>query len=207
LWDNCLDQIWESSGEQIPDPPKWPSQSEVVELLNIENWNSQCRKLFVRQLFGSNLAVFQGTKFQGPPRGRQYLVQTIVSQATSYIMSFNFLCWAVQKFHFRRAIFGGRGAGPPRGTPNLISWKTAKFGPNNCLANNFLHCEFQLSILNSSKVLLWGGGAGICPQNTPNLVQTIVSQTSSSFNIVCFNFLLYSAVQVSFWRVHLLEDP
>jgi len=33
---------------------------------------------------------------------------------------------------------------PPRRTP--------KFG-QNCVTNNFLHCEFQLSTLSSSKVL------------------------------------------------------
>jgi len=31
-----------------------------------------------------------------------------------------------------------------------------KFGQNNCLTNNFLHCEFQLSMFSSLKVLFWG---------------------------------------------------
>jgi len=34
--------------------------------------------------------------------------------------------------------------------------KTPKFGPNNSLTNNFLHCEFQLSMFSSSKVLFLG---------------------------------------------------
>jgi len=34
---------------------------------------SECRKLIVRQLFGPNLAVFQGTKF-GVPLGRSKLL-------------------------------------------------------------------------------------------------------------------------------------
>jgi len=42
-----------------------------------------------------------------PSKGPPNLVETIVSQTTSYIMSFNYLCWAVQNFHFRRAIWRG----------------------------------------------------------------------------------------------------
>jgi len=56
--------------EQTLAHPKWPSQSEIFELLNIDCQNSQCRKLFLRQLFGPNLAVFQETKF-GVPLGEQ----------------------------------------------------------------------------------------------------------------------------------------
>jgi len=41
-------------------------------------------------------------------------------------------------------VFLGR-AIPPKNPEDLVPWKTAKFGPNNCLTNNFLHCEFQLS--------------------------------------------------------------
>jgi len=40
--------------------------------------------------------------------------------------------------------------------------KTSKFSQNNCLTNNFLHCEFQLSMSSRSKWLFfrptfWGG--------------------------------------------------
>jgi len=47
------------------------------------------------------------------------LIQTIVSQTTSYILSLNFLCSAVQKFHFGKAI--GFALPPPPG-------RTLKFG-------------------------------------------------------------------------------
>jgi len=76
------------------------------------------------------------------------LVQTLVSQTTSitsYIVSFNFLCSAVQKFPFGRAILGRWGFAPQR---------TSKFGRNNFLTINFLHYEFQLSMLSSSKISL-----------------------------------------------------
>jgi len=149
------------------------------------------------------------------------LDQTIISQKSSYIVSFNFLCSAIQKFYFRGlapspwrlpnliqtiiseriflhcefqpsmlsslkvlflAIFGGS---PPRRTP--------KFGKNNCLTYNFLHCEFHLSMLSNSKVLFWGGILGGFlpppPQRTPNLIKIIVSHTTSY--IVSFIFLQY----------------
>jgi len=53
------------------------------------------------------------------------------------------------------------------------------------LANVFLHYEFQLSMLSSSKVSFLGVHSH--PQGPPNLVQTIASQTTSY--IVSFNFL------------------
>jgi len=101
------------------------------------------------------------------------LVQTIVSQTTFYIVSFNFLCSAVQKFHFGRTIWGA-GVCPPE-NPQIWS--------NHCLTilqlrtlwvatfyveqftNNFLHCKFQLSMYSSSKISLWEGhlwGVGVC---------------------------------------------
>jgi len=51
---------------------------------------------------------------------------------------------------------------PPRanpqkwGLPFPLPRKTPKFGPNNCHTNNFLHCEFQLSMFSSSKVSFLG---------------------------------------------------
>jgi len=56
------------------------------------------------------------------------------------IVSFDFLCSAVQTFHVE-------GSYP---------WKTPKFSQNNCLTNNFLYIEFLLSMKSSSKV---GGGS------------------------------------------------
>jgi len=49
-----------------------------------------------------------------PPPRTPNLAQTVVSQITFNIMSFNFLCWAVQNFHFGRAIlfWGERGFSP-----------------------------------------------------------------------------------------------
>jgi len=86
------------------------------------------------------------------------------------------------KIHFRRAILGGGGdLLISRGTPNLVPWKTAKFGTNNCIINNFLHCEFHLSMFSSSsKILLWeeNFGEGVPPHTPPggllNLDQAIV---------------------------------
>jgi len=88
------------------------------------------------------------------------------SQTTSYIVTFNFLCSAFQNFHFEKAIFEG-----------FAPQRTPKFGPNNCLTNNCLHYEFQLSMFSCSNISLRGWG--FAPQGSPNLVQTIVSQTTS----------------------------
>jgi len=51
------------------------------------------------------------------------LVQIIVSQTTSYTVSFNFLCLAVKKFHCGRGNWGAGVCPPPRRNP--------KFGPSN----------------------------------------------------------------------------
>jgi len=71
------------------------------------------------------------------PRRTPNLVQTIVSQTSSYIVCFYFLCWAFKKFHFGEFAFQ----------------MVPKFCLNNCLTNIFLHCEFQLFMLNSLKIL------------------------------------------------------
>jgi len=36
------------------------SQDATFELLNLESWNSQCRKMFMRQLFWPNLGILRG---------------------------------------------------------------------------------------------------------------------------------------------------
>jgi len=73
------------------------------------------------------------------------LVQTVVSQITFYIISFKFLCWEVQKFHFGRAIFWGKGK-------DSLPLRTPKFGRNSCLTNNFLMSfSFLPRMLSSSK--------------------------------------------------------
>jgi len=43
--------------------------------------------------------------------------------------------------------------------------RTSKFTQNNCLTvtNNFLHCEFQLSIFSGLKVSFWGGHFEVSP--------------------------------------------
>jgi len=103
--------------------------------------------------------------------------------------------FSISKIPLWEGHFGGLPLSPE--APNLIPWRTPKFGPNNCLTNNFLHYEIQLSMLSSSKVLFWGGVAPRGPQiwfpeRPLNLVKTIVSQTTSY--VVTFNFLC-SALQ------------
>jgi len=126
------------------------------------------------------------------PRGTLNFVRTIVSRTSSYIVSFNSLCWAVEQF--KSFIFGKtiRGS-PPRRAP--------KFCPNNCLINNFLLCEFQLSMLSSSKVSFLRP-FGSSPRRPPNLVKIIVSPTTSY--IVSFNFIR-QAVQNGPFLAHILE--
>jgi len=41
-------------------PPKMAPKNETFELLNIESRNSECRKLYMRQLFWPNLGVLRG---------------------------------------------------------------------------------------------------------------------------------------------------
>jgi len=61
--------------------------------------------------------------------------------------------------------------------------------------------KFQLSMLNSSKILFWGlfGGRSL-PRGTPNLVKIIVSPTT--FYIVSFNFLC-QAIQNGLFLAHI----
>jgi len=86
-------------------------------------------------------------------------------------------------------IFGG--LPPLRRTPNC--------GQNNCLTYNFLHCEFQISMLSSSKVSFWGGHfGGVCSLlEFPTLAKIIVSHTTSY--ILCFNFLCWAVLKFHFW--------
>jgi len=58
MWDNYFDQIWGLS--EGANPQKWPPKNKTFELLNIESWNSEYRKLYVRQLFWPNLGVLRG---------------------------------------------------------------------------------------------------------------------------------------------------
>jgi len=81
-----------------------------------------------------------------------------------------------------------------------------KLGQNNRLTSNFLHCEFQLSMFSSSKVLFREGGyfGGSTLAGLPNLVSLIVSQITSY--IVSFKFL-GSAVQKFYFKEPFSESP
>jgi len=90
------------------------------------------------------------------------------------------------------------------GSPPL---RTPKFGRNNCLTYNFLHSEFQLSMLSSSKVLFWGVNIGgvLPPVRHPNLIKIIVSHTTSY--IVSFNFLCQAIQNGPFFDPHFGGSP
>jgi len=113
------------------------------------------------------------------------LVRLIVSQITSYIVSFNILCSAVQKFRFGGDILGG-----------FLPPEEPQIWLNNCLPSNFLHCEFQLYMFSSSKVLYRGHFGGSSPRRALNLVRLIVSEISSY--IVSFNFLVLAVQKFHF---------
>jgi len=90
---------------QTPAPPKWSSQSETFELLNIESWYSQCRKLFVRQLLGPNLVVFRGIKFgvllgeenprppKWPSQSKNFELLNIESRNSQYEVVWETIVW------------------------------------------------------------------------------------------------------------------
>jgi len=106
---------------------------------------------FQLSMLSSSQVLFLGAILRGlPPEGLPTLVKIIVSPITFYIINFKFLCWAVQKLRFGKRHFG---VFPPLRTP--------KFGQNNCLTYNFLHSEFQLSMLSSSKVSFLEGQFGV----------------------------------------------
>jgi len=126
--------------------------------------------------------IIVSIKFGGPPEDGKLHFSGFTPRRTSKFGSntcltniflhcvYNFLCLAVEKFHFGG--FFRRGG--------LTPWRNRKFGPNNCLTNaflhyefrlvlcwanncltnNFLHYEFQLSMLSSSKISLWEGYLG-----------------------------------------------
>jgi len=88
------------------------------------------------------------------PEGRPNLVRLIVSRTNQikecfvgkvkiatfcYIVSFNFLCWVVQWV----------------GLWVLFLTENPQFGQSDCFPNILLYCEFQLSVLSSSKVWFW----------------------------------------------------
>jgi len=106
------------------------------------------------------------------------MVQTIVSQTSSYIVCFNFLCSAVHKIHFDGGCFQG-----------FTSWR-AQIWSKQLSHKQLLHYEFQLSMLSSSKNLtlggpFWGGRMEFPP---PPHQRT---WKFSSNNCLTNNFLLY----------------
>jgi len=95
---------------------------------------------------------------------------------TNMFLSFNFLC-----SEFKVSLWGSFS---PR--------RTLKFGPNNCLTNYFLRCEFQLSMLTSSKVsfpLLRGPS---------NLDQTVWRTLKFGPNLSYTNIFLLCELQLSY---------
>jgi len=114
-----------------------------------------CSKNFT---LGGPFLALGGWRFASP-RGSPNLVQTIVSQTSSYITSFNFLCWAVQKFHLGRAILRGRGSSPPE-DPQI--WFPGR--PLNLVQTVVSQTTFNtLSMFRSSKVSFWEGHFGGLP--------------------------------------------
>jgi len=148
---------------------------------------------------------------------------------------FNFLGSAVQKFHFGGGFFWG--LPHPLEDPKIWSkqlfhkclptlWvstscmlssggfapsRTPKFGPNNCLTNIFLHYEFQLSLLNSSKVWFWGVCFPLPSWKTPKFGPN--NCLTNNFLYCEFQLSMLSSTKVSFlgrlfWGVHpLLPVP
>jgi len=82
------------------------------------------------------------------------------------------------------------------------------FGPNNCLINNFLHYEFQQSMLSSSKISLWkgnflGGGKGLLlPPRTPKFGPN--SCITNNFLHYEFQLSMLSSLKISLWDCHFL---
>jgi len=141
-------------------------------------------------LNSSKVSFWEDHFFEGfaPPEEPTNLVRTIVSQTFFYIVSLKFQCWAVQKFRFGEP-FGG-----------FVLSEDPKFGQNISLTYNFLHSEFQLSMLSSSKVLFWR----FSPRRPPYLVKIFVSLTTSY--IVSFNFQRQAVQNGPFWA-HILGSP
>jgi len=105
----------------------------------------------------SKVSLRVGKLREGFPQRTPNIVQTIVSQTSSYIVCFNFYVGQLKSF-----ILGG----------SLLQ-RDLKFCPSNCLTNIFLQCEFQLSMLNSLRVIFlekqfWGSSPRRAPKFCPN---------------------------------------
>jgi len=74
--------------------------------------------------------------------------------------------------------------------------RTHKFGPNNCLTNNFLHCEFKLTMLNSAKVSFGGHFEGLHPWRTSKCGQN--NCLTYNFQNCEFQLSMLSSSKVSF---------
>jgi len=130
------------------------------------------------------------------------LVQTIVSQTSSYIVCFNFLCWAVKSFILRGSL--------PQKDPKILSEQLShKHLPTLWVSTlyveqfkrkNFLLCKFQLSMLSISKVLFleWLFWMGSPPRRIPKFGQNIIVSPTTSY-IVSYNCLRQAVQNDPFW--------
>jgi len=155
--------------------PFWGISSEGSQILSKQLSYKQLLTLWVSSFYAEQLKsfIFGGLPLGGPPN----LAKIIVSPTTFYIVSFKFLCWAVQKLRFGRGAFWG--VCPLIGLPNLakiiVSHTTSYI-----LSFNFICWAVQ-------KFRFWGPYWGVLPPRPPNLVKIIVSHTT--FYIVSFIFL------------------
>jgi len=139
-----------------------------------------------------------------PPRTPN-LAQTILSQTISYIMSFYFLRWAVQKFQFKGHLLGERGLLLLPRTQNLVQTVVSQIS-SYIMSFNFLYYWAVQKFPYGGASFFFGGGGG----RPPNLVQIIVSKATSqimSFNFLCWAVQKFHFGRAIFWGVGDVPPP